>query len=406
MTKIYVLGVGEDGPAGMPAKALDLVRSARLLAGGTRHLGFFPDHPGPKVVIKGTLEPLFAALEHTEGHAVVLASGDPLFYGIGSRLVERFGVQHVEVWPSVSSMQLAFARLGLGWDDATLYSVHARGMKGLARLVASHPKVGLFTDDVSSPSAIGRYLAQWGLGDVSMFVGERLGGSKERCWMGTALQAADLVFDPLNVVVLINRHVRIWATPGIHEDEFQQRKPLKGLITKWEVRVLALSRMSVAPAKVVWDIGTGSGSVAVEAALVDPSVTVFAIEKNAEDCDIARQNFAKFITDNVELIHAVAPEACEALPDPDAVFVGGSGGRLAEILRVACIRLRKGGCLVADVATIENLREALEGMASCGLAPEVCMVNVARSKEIIGLTRFEALNPVFIVWARKKAVDA
>ncbi len=401
MDRIYVLGIGEDGPEGMPTGALSLIRSASLLAGGARHLDLFQDFARQRFVIRGSLEDLYRALAEAEGSAVVLASGDPMFYGVGPKLVQRFGPEKVQVWPNVSSMQLAFARFGLSWDDATLHSVHSRPMRGLARLTASSPKIGLFTDSANSPSAIGRYLSDWNLGEVQMLVGERLGGPKERLWRGPARDAADLEFDPLNVVILLNPQARRW-TPGIHEDEFFQRKPIKGLITKWEVRVIALARMAVEPGSVVWDVGTGSGSVAIEAALVDPSVTVYAVEKNAEDCEIARQNLVKFVADNVELIHGTAPEACSDLPDPHAVFVGGSGGRLREILQLTVQRLRPGGRLVVDMATVENLAEALEGIRSCGLVPEASMVSIARSREIVGLTRFEALNPVFVVWARKE----
>lgn len=401
MDKVYVIGVGEDGSNGLCRAALELVSSAELVAGGDRHLNMFPNCGQDRYVIKGPLDGLYEVLSKARGSAVVLASGDPMFYGIGSKLIERFGPERVQVWPAVSSMQLAFARAGMSWEDAKLYSVHARPLRGLARLVATHRKVGLFTDAVNSPSAIGSYLSSWGLGDAQMFVGERLGGPNETCWWGSAEEAATRVFDPLNVVILVNARAAQRVVPGIHEDEFHQRKPLKGLITKWEVRVIALSRMFAEPASVVWDIGTGSGSVAVEAAMMDPSVTVYAIEKNAEDYEIASANVRKFVTDNVELRHGLAPGDCLDFPEPDAVFVGGSGGRLSEILGFISRRLKPRGRVVIDVATVENLGEAIGTLKTLGFVPQVDMVSVARGREVVGLTRLEALNPVYVIWAQR-----
>ncbi len=186
-------------------------------------------------------------------------------------------------------------------------------------------------------------------------------------------------------------------TIGIPDKEFYQRKPLQGLITKAEVRVISLSKMSIRPDSVVWDIGAGSGSVSIEAALIAKNGSVHAIEKNLEDCENVRQNIQKFGATNVELIHGVAPENLEAFPDPDAVFIGGSGGKMSEIISISASRLRNGGRIVVDAATIENLAEALAGLKDNRLCTAVTMVSIGRSKDIIGLTRFEALNPVFVL---------
>lgn len=189
---------------------------------------------------------------------------------------------------------------------------------------------------------------------------------------------------------------RTW-TLGIPDDEFFQRRPKAGLITKAEVRVLALSRLALRDNSIVWDIGAGSGSVGIEAGLLAREGQVFAIEKNTEDIGIVRQNIEKFGLTNLEAVHGNAPDGLEAWPDPDAVFVGGSGGRMAAILGTAAARLRPGGRIVVDAVTIENLAEAVRLLKELGFGVDILQVNIARSRPILDLTRFEALNPVYII---------
>ena len=193
---------------------------------------------------------------------------------------------------------------------------------------------------------------------------------------------------------------RTW-TLGIPDEEFHQRKPLLGLITKLQGGVVALARVGLRDDSVVWDVGAGSGSISIEAALLAPRGRVFAIEKAPEDCENVRLNVAKFATANVEVWEALAPDCFSGLPDPDAVFVGGSAGRMAAILEQSASRLRPEGRLVVDAATIENLAETVSCLKGLGMAFDVTLLAAARSKELIGLTRFEALNPVFIVAARR-----
>lgn len=188
----------------------------------------------------------------------------------------------------------------------------------------------------------------------------------------------------------------IW-TLGIPDSEFFQRKPERGLLTRSEVRVIALSKMRIRPDSTVWDIGGGAGSVTIEAALLAPRGQVFVIEKNAEDCENIQQNIVKFGTKHVTLVEGNAPDGLGAWPDPDAVFVGGTGGRMAEIVETSARRLRSGGRMVVDVATIENLGEANDALKTNGFETELTLVSISRSKPILNLTRFDALNPVFVV---------
>lgn len=193
-------------------------------------------------------------------------------------------------------------------------------------------------------------------------------------------------------------------TLGVPDDRFEQRKPKRGLITKLEIRVVSLAKLALQPGGVVWDIGTATGSVAIEAArLVGQTGRVFAIEKNEEDVAIARRNVARFEVQNVTVVHGKAPAGLEEWPDPDAIFIGGSSGSMAGLIELAVERLRPGGRVVANVATIENLQECVTALKGCGWHADINLMQVARSKPILNLTRFESFDPVYIVTGSAEA---
>jgi precorrin-6Y C5,15-methyltransferase (decarboxylating) len=243
---------------------------------------------------------------------------------------------------------------------------------------------------------------------------EDLGGPDERIRRLTLEELASVDAHPLNTLILVDSQssgpaaARDAWSPGLPEDAFDQRKPKVGLITKREVRVLSLARLAVRPDSVVWDIGAGSGSVSIEAARLAPRGRVFAVEKNAEDVQIVRANVEKFRVPHVTVIHARAPEGLDRLPDPDAVFVGGSGGALAEILGIAAKRLRPGGRIVVNAITLETLHEAIQTHRQLGLEHEAILVSIARSRPLLEMMSFEALNPVYVVtaWRAEPAVDS
>lgn len=188
---------------------------------------------------------------------------------------------------------------------------------------------------------------------------------------------------------------------GIREDEFVYRKPKRGLITKTEVRVISLSKMALREDSVVWDVGAGSGSVSIEAALIARRGRIYAIERGEEDIGLLKKNIEKFQIHNCTVIHGRAPEALTGLKAPDAVFIGGSGGAMGEIIEQCWKRLKLGGSLVINVATIENLYAAFSSLKKKGIPCETTLISIARSREMRKLTRFDALNPVFVISARK-----
>ena len=189
---------------------------------------------------------------------------------------------------------------------------------------------------------------------------------------------------------------------GIPENRFKRRNPGKSLITKLEVRAVSIAMLGLTENSIVWDIGAGTGAVSIEASSLARCGRVFAVEKNAEDISIIKENIRRFSRNNIEVIHAYAPGGMERLPDPDAVFIGGTGGKIAEMLKLVCGKLRAEGRIVANVATLENLQAVCSELGKNGFSFEATLLNIARSREISDLTRLEPLNPVFVVTGQRK----
>ncbi|PZD96139.1 cobalamin biosynthesis protein CbiE [Paenibacillus sambharensis] len=398
---VKVIGIGDDGAAGLLPQYLSWIEESSLLVGGERQLAFFPAYKGEKLVIKGGLSELAGRLRADSRKTVVLASGDPLFYGIGGYLAKQI---KVEIYPQPSSVQLAFARMGESWQDAHIVSIHGRSMKGLAQRIDGRSKVAVLTDEENSPGSLAAYLQEFGMTEYRAFVAENLGGAEERTGWYTLEEMKAAAFAPLNIVIL-KREGESPAWPlGIPDELFVQRKPDKGLITKREIRVLSLAQLQLTSQSVVWDIGTCTGSVAIEAGRIAREGAVFAVEKNPDDLANCLTNSRRFRVD-LTAVHAKAPEGLDGFADPDAVFIGGSGGELRSLLHICCSRLRPGGRVVLNAATLENMAEAVKAMKEEGMEVEVTLAQISRSKPILDMTRLEGLNPVFIITAFRSSQE-
>ena len=408
MRAVTILGIGDDGCAGLSSRAANAIATAQVLVGGDRQLAFFPQFRGERIVLQKGVQ---AALERIatlalEHNVCILASGDPLFFGIGSLVIKKIGAEHVEVIPHPSAMQWAFARLGMKWDDAAFLSLHGRPREGFLTRLRRHAKVACFTDEENSPHALAAHLLAHGQTDWRAFVCENLGGAEERVRefsIAALAPAKDIA--PLNVLVLVRTDLA-WRPPAalsfLHEDEFAKRMPKKGLITKREARLLSLASLAIRPNSVVWDIGAGSGSVAIEAALLAYEGRVYAIEVDPEGVAICEENLRAHGVDNVRLVAGRAPAACVDLEPPDAVFVGGSKGALDEIIDLALARLQPGGRLVVNAITLENVGEAYASFRRRNLVPEVTMLNVSRAEPLAHYLRWEAQNPIHIFSVTKE----
>jgi precorrin-6Y C5,15-methyltransferase (decarboxylating) len=408
---ISVIGIGDDGCASLTSRAAGAISRAQVLVGGERHLEFFPQFHGERLVLRtGISAVIERAVRLAEDRNVcILASGDPLFHGIGKLVIERAGAEHVDVIPQPSSMQLAFARAGLSWQDATILSLHGRPGESFVGKLKRASKVGILTDAESSPRRIAAHLLEYGETEWNAWVCENLGGPDERVrayGLRELARAEDI--GPLNVLIL-QRVDPSWRPPPVlpflHEDAFAKRLPRKGLITKREVRLLSLAALGIRSDSVVWDIGAGSGSVSIEAALLAPSGRVYAVEVDAEGVSICRDNVRAHGVDNVRVIAGRAPEALAELETPDAVFVGGSKGSLDEIVGVALDRLRPGGRLVINAITLENAGDAYRLLRGRQLVPEVTLLQVSRAEPLAHYMRYEALNPIQIFAVSKPAPE-
>lgn len=393
-----LIGIGDNGLASLFPQYRQWIEDCEVLVGGERVLDFFPHFTGEKIMIKGGLSALVERLSEETRNTIILASGDPLFYGVGGYLAKKLDL---EVYPYMSSVQLAFAKMGESWQDAYVTSIHGRPMKGLAQRIDGKKKIALLTDAENSPNALARYLKHFGMTEYRAFVAENLQGEDEKYDWYSLDEMETAHFSPLNVVILQQSVEPKRYTLGIDDEEFSQRKPDKGLITKKEIRVLSIQAMQLQQDSVIWDIGTCTGSMAIEAGKLAPEGQVYAVEKNAPDLENCLHNQQKFRVD-ITAIHSKAPVGLDNFPDPDAIFIGGTGGEMVELLQLCCNRLKPNGRIVLNAATIENLYKAVEAFKACDFAVDILQAQLARSKPILNMTRFVPLNPIYIISAYRK----
>ena len=366
---------------GMPAP----VPETDLIVGGRRHLDGLP---GRHLVIGSDLGPVLDAIAAEPGRVCVLASGDPGFFGIVRALGERFGAGALDVRPAPSSVSLAFARLGLPWDDATVVSAHGRPLRAAARRAAAAPKAAVLTSPDSPPEALGKELLVLGARHRRAVVCSQLATVLESVTDTDLAGLAAGTWDPVSVVVLLDAPatgtgtapVLAWGAP---EHEFAHRN---GMITKAEVRAVALGKLGLPPAGVLWDVGAGSGSVAIECARVSPGLRVFAVDRAVEPLRVNVTNHGV----RVDVVEGEAPAVLVGLPDPDRAFVGGGG---LDVLDAVLARLAPGGRVVAAFAALDRAAAAAQRLGH--------MVQVGVSRAAVlpdGGIRLAAENPVFVAW--------
>lgn len=418
-----LLGILDDGWAGLSDTARQRLATADVVIGAGRTLELVRPFLSATVTLKdmdgllGQVRGWISAARDAGQSVVALATGDPLCHGIASWLTGKLGRDGFEILPAVSTLQLAFARFKTPWQDIKISTCHtadagewlvgatpAHGLYKLMRAIALHPRVALFTGPDNNPARLARALITAGYGDdVKLSIACRLLLPDEEIF--TELAADDVAnrqFPEPNVVLVERTPDTARPSFGLDDLEYIQRSPEKGLITKQEARALSLAKLRLKPDALVWDIGAGSGSVGLECARLAPHGHVWAIEKNEGDAVNARANAEHFRIGNYTLCEGKAPAQLDTWPDPDAVFIGGSGGELGELISLILARLKPGGRLVMNFVTIENLAVATAALKAAGAVWDVVQLQASRSQPILDMHRLAAQNPVWIVTASKE----
>jgi precorrin-6Y C5,15-methyltransferase (decarboxylating) len=408
--KITIIGIGDDGFEGLTRHALDTLQRAGTIFGPSNLLDRVPASGAERVALSIDLEEAARSLaEPKTGPLILLASGDPLFYGVARFLCEKLGKDRFDVMPHVSSMQLAFARVKESWDDAYLTNLSTQTLSHVISKIRGAEKVGLFTTREVTPATVAATLVEQGTDYFMAYVCENLGSPDERVTRGSLREIAVQSFSDLNVMILVRQPgipdrpermlgKRLFGNP---DECFLQSRPKRGLLTQAEVRVIALARMDLGPSSIVWDVGAGSGSVSIEAAQLAPDGQVFAIEMDPEDYNLLVQNSQQFGTLNLVPILGEAPQAWSSLPDPDVVFVGGTGRAVVPLIHAAWPRLRTGGRLVVHIGNLNNVTQAESELRSLGHVPDVLMIQISRSQEQMDSLRLESTSPTFLLVAKK-----
>ena len=408
--RITIVGIGDDGYEGLTGHARQLVSAAKILIGSQAALDQIPATAQQRIVVGANLQELKSTIAELENvPTVMLASGDPLFYGIARFLTDAFGKDRFEVVPHVSSMQLAFARVKESWDDAYLSNLATQSLDRVVDSIRTAERVGLFTTESITPAVVADALLDRRIDYFTAYVCENLGTPDETVTHGDLQSISGQKFAAMNVMVLVRRHgaadrpsgsggQRLFGNP---DDLFLQSRPKRGLLTPSEVRCIALAELSLQADSTVWDVGAGSGSLAIEAASIAADGQVFAIEMDAEDYGLMVENAKLFDVPSLVPVHGQAPEAWSQLPDPNAIFVGGTGRMVPELVAAAIERLQVGGRIVANVSSPDNLVAVQQKIDAAGLESDVRMINIARGQYQLDRIRFDSLNPTFLVLGQK-----
>ncbi len=410
--KIPIIGIGDDGSSGLSESSRKLLATADILVGPESLLSAVESDAQERWDPGGDFAAVVRRLEEdSSASIVILAPGDPLFYGIARYLCDHLGKDRFEVVPHVSSMQLAFARVKESWDDAYLCNLDSQDIQRVITRIRTAEKVGLFTTENDTPAAVAQACLDRKIDYFIAYVCENLGSPDERVTRAELVDVAAQTFSPLNVMVLVRKTGapdrpagregrRLFGNP---DEMFLQSKPKRGLLTPAEVRSIALAELDLGPTSIVWDVGAGSGSVAIEAAQISSAGQIFAIEMDPDDHKLISDNSDSFQTDNVRAVLGKAPEAWQDLPQPDAIFIGGTGREIRQILDAACDSLKVGGRLVVSLASPENLAGVLELLRSRGIDANCWMVQISRGNPQLGQVRFETMNPSYLVSLVKQA---
>ncbi|MEM7563302.1 MAG: precorrin-6y C5,15-methyltransferase (decarboxylating) subunit CbiE [Pseudomonadota bacterium] len=392
-TKINVIGLGIEPGGRLNAGAEAALQSSQVMIGSERQLQWVNDMQLGVAIPseQATLPPLKQLPELIDGYVgevALLASGDPLYFGIGRWLGQHYASSRLQFYPALSSVQAACNRLGIALQDCTVISLHGRPLSSLRRHLVAGRTLIILTDQHSHPRALADHCAAVGLAQSTLWVCEQLGYPDERIQKIAVSRFDDEAVEPfsdlqVSVLQLAGAGGLIPTAPGIEDRNLvTDGEPGQGMITKREVRLQILSLLQLGADQVLWDVGAGCGGVSTETALWHACSKVIAVEQHPGRVQCLRANREKFGTTNLDIIEGRAPDALEGLPDPQRIFVGGNDGELEAMLALCWTRLSPGGRLVASAVT-EATRSQLEQFAASDEFASVNSVQVAVSRGVL-----------------------
>ncbi|MGW6719191.1 precorrin-6y C5,15-methyltransferase (decarboxylating) subunit CbiE [Streptomyces sp. NPDC054995] len=391
---VAVVGIGADGWSGLTGTAREALREAEVLIGGARQLDLLPpDCAGVRVAWPSPLRPAVPRLlaEHGERRIAVLASGDPMFYGIGRALAEELGPQRLHVLPHPSSVSYACARLGWPLEDTEVVTLVGRPVSRLSSSLYEGRRLLVLSADASTPATVAALLTAHGFGPSRLRVLEQLGGEGETYVDGVAGTWEHPPGDRLNVIAIECRAsaeaLRLGTVPGLPDEAYEH----DGQLTKRHIRAATLGTLAPAPGELLWDVGGGSGSIAIEWLRAHPSCRAVSVERDPVRAERITRNAERLGVPGLRVVTGPAPSSLAGLPSPDAVFIG--GGLTAPGLLDACWEaLRPGGRLVANTVTLES--EALLAQRHKAYGGELVRLSVAHAVPVGGFTGWRQAMPV------------
>lgn len=377
---LRVIGIGEDGLDALSPAARALLDGAEVLIGGARHLAMVPDDGRERHEWPSPLSKLVEAILTMRGRPVaVLATGDPMQFGIGATLAKHLPASEMAIHPGPSAFSLAAARLAWPLSEVRTVTLHGRPLALLAAALQPGLKLMLLSDGRETPGQVADYLTGAGFGASSISVFEHMGGPSERRLDGTAVDWPHPPGADFNTIAVAlcqpERPVALGPTPGLDDDLYET----DGQLTKREVRAATLSALRPGPGQLLWDVGAGSGSVAIEWMRTDPLAKAVAIESNPERIETIRLNSEALGVPFLRIVEGRAPEALGGLETPDAIFIG--GGITGDNVLDACwSALKPGGKLVANVVTLEG--ETALFAAQTRLGGQLSRIAVSRAEPV------------------------
>ncbi|MFU0503214.1 precorrin-6y C5,15-methyltransferase (decarboxylating) subunit CbiE [Pseudaminobacter sp. NGMCC 1.201702] len=390
---LSIIGIGEDGVEGLGHEAKRRIAEAETVFGGRRHLALVEQ------LVHGAVQPwpspfdagMGAVLELRGRRVCVLASGDPFCHGVGATLASHVPANEMHVVPAPSSFSLAAARLGWSLADVQTISLHGKPIDLICPLLHPRARILALTSDGDGPAAIAHLLSELGFGPSRLTILEALGGPSERLVSVRAVTFSEKNINPLNVLAIeveSTPEARILPlTTGMADDLFEH----DGQVTKREVRAVTLSTLAPRRGELLWDVGAGSGSIAIEWMLCDPSLRAIAIEASPERAARIGRNAASCGVPGLLIVEGSAPEALSGLQKPDAIFVGG-GGTDQGVMDAAIDALPSGGRLVANAVTLEM--EVLLLALHARLGGELTRMAVSRAAPIGSMQGWRPAMPV------------